>query len=156
MEDIVDLEGDLQYPSTQVPTEVETELGAGFLSSNPPSSRPAANPRGRAKGRASGTRSLPGPDPTQSSASHKVRGPNWTEAEMLVLIGQKHIEWDGRHNCSQPSLAKFVYGTTDWRLVLAGCMATVGFRARDADQLTNKWDGLIKEYKKLKDYIEST
>ena len=75
---------------------------------------------------------------------------------MLVLIGQKHIEWDGRHNCSQPSLAKFVYGTTAWKLVLQGCMSTVGFRARDADQLTNKWDGLIKEYKKLKDYIEST
>lgn len=75
---------------------------------------------------------------------------------MLVLIGQKHIEWDGRHNCSQPSLSKFVYGTAAWKQVLAGCMSVVGFRARDADQLTNKWDGLIKEYKKLKDYIEST
>ena len=35
-------------------------------------------------------------------------------------------------------------------------MAVVGFRGRDADQLTNKWDGLIKDYKKLKDYIEGT
>jgi hypothetical protein len=70
---------------------------------------------------------------------------------MLVLIGQKRVEWDGRHNCSQPSLAKFVYGTTAWRLVLAGCMAVSGFRVRDADQLTNKWD-----YKKLKEYIEGT
>ena len=75
---------------------------------------------------------------------------------MLVLIGQKRIEWDGRHNCSQPSLAKFVYGTTAWKLVLAGCMSVVGFRARDADQITNKWDGLIKDYKKLQDYIEGT
>ena len=75
---------------------------------------------------------------------------------MLVLIGQKRIEWDGRHNCSQPSLAKFVYGTTAWKLVLAGCMGVVGFRARDVDQITNKWDGLIKDYKKLKDYIEGT
>jgi hypothetical protein len=75
---------------------------------------------------------------------------------MLVLIGQKHIEWDGRHNYSQPSLAKFVYGTTTWKLVLARCMAVVGFRERDADQITNKWDGLIKDYKKLKDYIEGT
>ena len=75
---------------------------------------------------------------------------------MLVLIGQKKIEWDGRHNCNQPSLAKFVYGTTAWRLVLAGCMSVVGFRARDTDQITNKWDGLMKDYKKLKDYIEST
>jgi hypothetical protein len=75
---------------------------------------------------------------------------------MFVLIGQKRIEWDGRHNCNQPSLAKFVYGTTAWKLVLAGCMGVVGFRARDADQITNKWDGLIKNYKKLKDYIEGT
>ena len=75
---------------------------------------------------------------------------------MLVLIGQKRIEWDGRHNCSQPSLAKFVYGTTSWKLVLAGCMAVVGFCVRDADQLTNKWDGLIKDYRKLKEYLEGT
>jgi hypothetical protein len=75
---------------------------------------------------------------------------------MLVLIGQKRIEWDGRHNCNQPSLAKFVYGTAAWKLVLAGCMSVVGFCARDVDQITNKWDGLIKDYKKLKDYIECT
>ena len=35
-------------------------------------------------------------------------------------------------------------------------MGEVGFRSRDVDQITNKWDGLIKDYKKLKDYIEST
>ena len=66
------------------------------------------------------------------------------------------VEWDGRHNCNQPSLAKFVYGTTAWKLVLVGCMSVVGFRPRDTDQITNKWDGLIKDNKKLKDYIESS
>jgi hypothetical protein len=35
-------------------------------------------------------------------------------------------------------------------------MSVVGFRARDTDQITNKWDGLIKEYKKLKEYIDGT
>lgn len=35
-------------------------------------------------------------------------------------------------------------------------MAVVGFMARDADQITNKWDGLIKDYKKLNDNIEGT
>jgi hypothetical protein len=75
---------------------------------------------------------------------------------MLVLIAQKRVEWDGRHNCNQPSLAKFVYGTTAWKLVLAGCMGVVGFRPRDIDQITNKWDGLIKDYKKLKEYIDGT
>ena len=75
---------------------------------------------------------------------------------MLVLIDQKHIQWDGRHNSNQPALAKFVYGTTAWKLVLAGCMSVTGFRTRDTDQITNKWDGLIKDYKKIKEYIEGT
>ena len=99
---------------------------------------------------------MPVSSQSQAAIPHKVRGPNWTEPEMLVLIGQKQIEWDGRHNSNQPSLAKFVYGTTAWRAVLAGCMGVVGFRARDTDQITNKWDGLIKDYKKLKDYIEAS
>lgn len=156
MEDIADLGADSLYPSTQIPVQVDVEHVAGFPGSQSLSSPSAGPGRGRSKGRASGTRSLSGPSQSQSAAPHKVRGPNWTEAEMLVLISQKRIEWDGRHNCSQPSLAKFVYGTTAWKLVLAGCMSVVGFRERDADQLTNKWDGLIKDYKKLKDYIEGT
>lgn len=32
----------------------------------------------------------------------------------------------------------------------------VGFRARDTDQITNKWDGLIKDYKRFKEYIDGT
>lgn len=35
-------------------------------------------------------------------------------------------------------------------------MGVVGFWARDANEITNKWDGLITEYKKLKDYIEGS
>ena len=152
----MDLGGDSHFPSTQQPFEAEVEHGPGLPDIESLSSTAAAGGHGRARGRASGTHSLPGPSQTQCSSPHKVRGPNWTEAEMLVLIGQKRIEWDRRHNCSQFSLAKFVYGTTAWKLVLAGCMSVVGFQVRDADQLTNKWDGLIKDYKKLKDYIEGT
>ena len=156
MEDIENLGGDSLFPSTQVPVDVDVEHVAGLPGSQSLPGRATVAGRGRSRGRASSTRSMSGPSPSQSVLPHKVRGPNWTEAEMLVLIGQKRIEWDGRHNCSQPSLAKFVYGTTAWKLVLAGCMSVVGFRERDADQLTNKWDGLIKDYKKLKDYIEGT
>ena len=85
---------------------------------------------------------------SQVALSHKVQGPNWTEAEMFVLIGQKCIEWDERHNSNQPSLAKIVIKTTAWKLVLAGCMDVVGSQVRNADQITNKWDGLIKGYNK--------
>ena len=158
MEDTVHLGDYTQCPSTQLPTDLDVDVGADFFEDQVPVSfQPlvgGGNSRGR--GRSNGGRSPSVSLQQRATPPHKVRGPNWTEAEMLILIGQKRIEWDGRHNCNQPKLAKFVYGTTAWKLVLAGCMSVVGFRARDTDQITNKWDGLIKDYKKLKDYIEGT
>ena len=149
MEDKVHLGDCTQCPSTQVPTDVDVDVGAEFFDDQVPVSfQPlvgSGNARGR--GRPNAGRSSSMSSQQRATPPHKVRGPNWTEAEMLILIGQKRIEWDGRHNCNQPSLAKFVYGTTAWKLVLAGCMSVVGFRARDTDQITNKWDGLIKDYK---------
>ena len=138
--------------------EGENVFPADFPDGHTHVSLPIAATRGDASGpgRTASRRSTPTSSHCQAVPTHNVRGPNWTEAEMFVLIGQKRIEWNGRYNCNQPSLAKFVYGTTAWKLVLAGCMSVVGFRARDADQITNKWDGLIKNYKKLKDYIEGT
>ena len=153
MEDIDELGDTGHLPSAQVPGLDDCDYDARFSDVQTPVGTSAAARSRRGRGRAGTTRSSFGPSQSQTAPSPKLRGPNWTEQEMLVLIGQKRIEWDGRHNCSQPSLAKFVYGTTAWKLVLAGCMAVVGFRERDADQLTNKWDGLIKDYKKLKDYI---
>ena len=158
MEDIVDLGENSQRPTIRIPFEVDSELGLEYADEQPPVNFAEAASGGRLGGEpVSGTcRSSSAPSQSGAALPHKVRGPNWTEAEMLVLIGQKRIEWDGRHNCNQPSLAKFVYGTTAWKLVLAGCMSVVGFRVRDTDQITNKWDGLIKDYKKLKEYIEGT
>ena len=153
MDDIVDLETSC-CPSTQLPFEAEADVADEFQAFAAPVS--AAPSGGGGGGRRGGGRSSQSASHSQPAAAPKARGPNWTEAEMLVLIGQKRIEWDARHNTNQHNLAKFVYGSTAWRLVLAGCMAVVGFRTRDADQITNKWDGLVKEYKKLKEYIEGT
>ena len=158
MDDIVDLGEGSQFPSNRVPLGVDGDFDSEFGNDQAPTFMPPSSATGvvHSRGRSHTTRSSPIPPESQAPSKQKVRGPNWTEAEMLVLIAQKRIEWDGRHNCSQPSLAKFVYGATAWKLVLAGCMGVVGFRARDTDQITNKWDGLIKDYKKLKDYIESS
>ena len=158
MDDVVNLGDSSQCPTTRGPAAADGEFPAEFLEGEEPVSFVPLAGRGsvRGRGRTNSGRSSPLCFQSNAPLPHKVRGPNWTEAEMLVLIGQKRIEWDGRHNCNQPSLSKFVYGTTAWRSVLAGCMSVVGFRARDTDQITNKWDGLIKDYKKLKDYIEST
>ena len=147
-----------QCPLTQVPIHQDYDIDDEFLNDPAPVPiAPTSGPGGlRGRGRADTARATSVSSQSHVAPTHKVRGPNWTEAEMLVLIGQKRKEWDGRHNCNQPSLSKFVYGTTAWKAVLAGCMSVVGFRARDADQITNKWDGLIKDYKRLKDYIEGT
>lgn len=154
MDEVVDLGDFLECPSSQPHFEEDTEFLDPQTGCSP--GLPTVIGGGRGKITATSRRSSSAPSQLPATTLHKVRGPNWTEAEMLVLIGQKRIEWDGRHNSNQPSLAKFVYGTTAWKLVLAGCMSVVGFRARDADQITNKWDGLIKDYKKLKEYIEGT
>jgi hypothetical protein len=156
MDDIVHLGENSQDPANGVPADVDGDWGSEYVDDEVPVScgPPSARGASRGRGRVISQRSLPSPSLSQATQPQKVRGPNWTEAEMLVLIAQKRIEWDGRHNSNQPALAKFVYGATTWKLVLAGCMGVVGFRARDTDQITNKWDGLIKDYKKLKDYID--
>jgi hypothetical protein len=158
MEDFVDLGDTSPNPSTQPLGDQQYEFGSQFLDDPLPGFSAPAATRRASRGRGGSLGSLSSSAPCQSlpAPPHKARGPNWTESEMLVLIGQKRIEWDGRHNCNRPSLAKFVYGSTAWKVVLAGCMSVVGFRVRDADQITNKWDGLVKEYKKLKDYIEGS
>ena len=158
MDDAVDLGDTSPRPSSPQQGDGILDYGSGFLDSQLPASTAPAASRRSARGRGGplGVRSSSTPTQPPGAATHKARGPNWTEAEMLVLISQKRIEWDGRHNCNRPSLARFVYGNTAWKAVLEGCMGVVGFRARDADQITNKWDGLTKEYKKLKDYIEAS
>ena len=158
MDDIVNLAESSQCPSSQAAAGVDCEFPSQFVNDHVPVTFAASGGReaGRGRGRLSTGRTSSVSSHSQGAAAHKVRGPNWTEAEMLILIGEKRREWDGRHNCNQPSLAKFVYGTTAWRAVLTGCMSVVGFRVRDIDQITNKWDGLMKDYKKLKDYIEGS
>ena len=151
--------GDIsRFPPSQLPIDLDCDLEADYADATAPLPfAPSASTGGvQVVGQSSNGRPLSSPSQSQSTPPHKVRGPNWTEAEMLVLNAQKRVEWDGRHNCNQHSLAKFVYGTTAWKLVLAGCMGVVGFRPRDTDQITNKWDGLIKDYKKLKEYIDGT
>ena len=140
MEDIVDLGETCEYPSTQVPAWAHIDFPEEFFDGDDPGPiTPTAGQRGgRGGGRSRVGQSAQISSQSQAALPHKVRGPNWTGPEMLVLIGQKRIEWDERHISNQPSLAKFMYGTTTWRAVLAGCMSVVGFRARDTDQITNK------------------
>ena len=158
MEEFVDLGDTEPFPGSQQLQDADVEFGSEFLDTRlPVCSTPAATRRGgRSRAGSCAGHASSAPSQTQAGLPHKARGPNWTESEMLVLIGQKHIEWNGRHNCNRPALARFVYGNTAWKVVLAGCMSVVGFCPRDADQITNKWDGLIKKYKKLKDYIEGS
>ena len=158
MEETVHLADNSECTAAGMPIHVDCEFGGDFAAEYSAAAfAPATSGGGVHNGvRTPSAKPSSSPSQSQPTVPHKVRGPNWTEAEMLVLIAQKRVEWDVRHNCNQPSLSKFVYGTTAWKLVLAGCMSVVGFRPRDTDQITNKWDGLVKDYKKLKEYIDGT
>ena len=158
MDDIVRLGEPSQCLRNGLPNVVDCDLGSENVDAGVHDACPPVHPHEGSQVGAGPGNAHSSCSPSQSQTAHpqKVRGPNWTEAEMLVLIAHKRIEWDARHNCNQLALAKFVYGATAWKLVLAGCMGVVGFRARDTDQITNKWDGLIKDYKKLKEYIDGT
>ena len=48
---------------------------------------------------------------------------------------------------------KFTYGIIVQKLVLEGCIDVVGVWFKDAGQVTNKWDGLINNYRKFKEQI---
>jgi hypothetical protein len=127
---------ELECPSIQLPAGVDnecelTEGGTG------------ASGRGRV-----------GRGGAHNPSQPKIRGPNWTEAESLVLIEQKRLENEERQRNRRTE--KFVYGKDAWRKIVAGCNAVPGFRERDADQITNKWDTVTKEFKKLKDHLVSS
>jgi hypothetical protein len=129
MDDVVDLGETSQSPSSQTHIDVETDFGSEFLDHQTLACSAPFPRRGGGRGRlrTSYGRSTSPPSQSQATPLYKVQGPNWTEAEMLVLIAQTHVEWDGRHNSNQPSLAKFVYGTTAWKLVFAGVHGCGGF-----------------------------
>lgn len=94
MEDIVDLGDTGHFTTAQAPVEEDCDYGAGFLDSHQPLGTAAAGRcgDGRSRGRTGSAKSASGPSRAHSTVPHKLRGPNWTEQEMLVLIGQKRIE----------------------------------------------------------------
>lgn len=103
MDDIVRLGESSQWQAERISEgTVDCDLVPNYLDDQHPVSGQAAIARGGSDGgRGSAyARSSSAPSRSGVAPPHKVRGPNWTEAEMLVLIGQKRIEWDVRHNCN--------------------------------------------------------
>ena len=89
MDDIVHLGENSESPSTQLPVDLDFDPQNGLGEEQVPVSTLPAAPRGgvRVRGRSCTGRSTPASSQSRAAMSHKVRGPNWTEAEMLVLIG---------------------------------------------------------------------
>ena len=90
MEDIVHLGDNSQRAAIEVPLDLDCEFPSEFESEQPPPSFAPVPSRGgqRSRGRGSRGRSMSGSSQSEAPLAHKVRGPNWTEAEMLVLIAQ--------------------------------------------------------------------
>lgn len=129
MEAIWDFNSDANFPSTQVPCidNFDTHVGLGgddILVVNAPATSWGSKSRGE---HAIRRRSTSVANTSQYLLGHKPWSPNWTKDEMLVLVGQKHLEWDDKDNSNQPSLAQFVYGTAAWKSGVGGLHAHNGY-----------------------------
>ena len=89
MDDIVHLGDNSQCPSTQVPMDADYEIPSEFVDAHVQALFMSAGTRGVVPGggRSNTARSPSATSHSQAGLPHKVQGPNWTEAEMLVLIG---------------------------------------------------------------------
>lgn len=89
MDDIVDLDDDSQFPSSQAVQDAEFGNAPGFMDNQTvlPTAVAGSRGGGRSRGRNGASRSSQGVSQSQTAPPHKLRGPNWTEAEMVVLIG---------------------------------------------------------------------
>ena len=102
MDDVVHLGESSECPPTQVPFDVYGDPGSEYVDDQPllPFGPPTTRGGMHATSVPNSARSSSTHSQSQPAHPRKVCGLNWTDAEMLVLIGQKRIEWDGRHNCN--------------------------------------------------------
>ncbi|KAK8935962.1 hypothetical protein KSP39_PZI012923 [Platanthera zijinensis] len=107
----------------------------------------------------------PPPPPEDPSFSHQppssalitrdYRKGNWTLQETLILITAKHLDDDRRARASSPSAAAASSSghrpaELRWKWVENYCWKNGCFRSQN--QCNDKWDNLLRDYKKVRDY----
>lgn len=90
MEDIVRLGESSQFETDRMPAEVDCDFVTDCVDDQHPISTQAATARRVSDvGRGSDSaRSSSAPSRSVGAPPHKVRGPNWTEQEMLILLAK--------------------------------------------------------------------
>ncbi|BAT98762.1 hypothetical protein LR48_Vigan06g146100 [Vigna angularis] len=98
---------------------------------------------------------LPPPDPTfyPSSMAREYRKGNWTLQETLILITAKKLDDERRlkapSSSSSPSSNRNS-GELRWKWVENYCWSHGCLRSQN--QCNDKWDNLLRDYKKVRDY----
>ncbi|XXG87312.1 hypothetical protein AAC387_Pa11g2029 [Persea americana] len=89
--------------------------------------------------------------PSSSSLQREYRKGNWTVHETMVLITAKKMD-DERRARSATSESKQFYKTAElrWKWVENYCWNHGCFRSQN--QCNDKWDNLLRDYKKVRDY----
>lgn len=95
MDDIVHLGYSSQRPPIDVPIDLECDFPSGFEDDQPLTYFSHVPSRGgmRSKGRSNSERSTCVSSQSKAPLGHKVRGPNWSESKMFVLLDR--IESNG-------------------------------------------------------------
>lgn len=99
---------------------------------------------------------LPPPDPTfhPSSMAREYRKGNWTLQETLILITAKKLDDERRikapSSSSSPSSSNRNTGELRWKWVENYCWTHGCLRSQN--QCNDKWDNLLRDYKKVRDY----
>ncbi|QCE07891.1 hypothetical protein DEO72_LG9g2913 [Vigna unguiculata] len=99
------------------------------------------------------------PPSSSSSLAREYRKGNWTIQETLILITAKKLDDERRlktpHDptrpaCTSPSSSARTSGELRWKWVENYCWSHGCLRSQN--QCNDKWDNLLRDYKKVRDY----
>ncbi|XP_076939578.1 uncharacterized protein LOC143608412 [Bidens hawaiensis] len=83
---------------------------------------------------------------TSASTIREYRKGNWTPEETLILISAKRVDDERRINSSSSRTG----GELRWKWVENYCWSKGCLRSQN--QCNDKWDNLLRDYKKVRDY----
>ncbi|KAJ8769897.1 hypothetical protein K2173_008979 [Erythroxylum novogranatense] len=95
---------------------------------------------------------LPSSATTTTSSNREYRKGNWTIQETLILITAKKLDEDRRSKPNNLPLSSSSPKPAElrWKWVENYCWAHGCFRSQN--QCNDKWDNLLRDYKKIRDY----
>lgn len=81
----------------------------------------------------------------------RTRTVNWTAHEIQALVYAKKAQWEALSG--KPSMARFQGQQDRWRDIVSHMESEGQVRSRTVEQSRGKWEGLQKEFKRIKEFL---